>query len=90
MNFLVTLSMEEISHVFLFSFFSLPLIFSTCVCLSIHLQMDGISYRVLSLFLCFSKGQDVNVTVDVGLHVVDGCTGGHVSIKFSRFLRLKD
>ena len=52
--------------------------------------MDGISYRVLSLFLCFSKGQEVNVTINVGLHVLDGCTGGHVIIKFSRFLSLKD
>ena len=89
-NFLVTRSTEEISHVFPLALFSLPLIFTTCVCLSIHLQMDGISYRVLSLFLCFSKGQEVNVTINVGLHVLDGCTGGHVIIKFSRFLRLKD
>ena len=89
-NFLVTRSMEEISHVSPLALFSLPLIFTTCVCLSIHRQMDGISYRVLSLFLCFSKGQEVNVTINVGLHVLDGCTGGHVIIKFSRFLRLKD
>ena len=82
--------MEEISHGFPFALFSLPLIFTTCVCLSIHLQMDGISHRVLSLFLCFSKGQEVNVTVDFGLHGVDGRTGGHVIINFSGFLTLKD
>ena len=56
-NFLVTRSMEEISHGFPFALFSLPLIFTTCVCLLIHLQMDGISYRVLSLFYVLVKGK---------------------------------
>ena len=40
--------------------------------LSIHLHMDGITNRVLSLFQCFRKVQVLNVSFDIGLHVGGG------------------
>ena len=42
---------------FLLAFFSLLLVFTTCVCLSIHLNMDGLTE---------SRVQAVNVTFDIG------------------------
>ena len=61
------------------------------LCLFINSSSDG--WHILQgiiIILCFSKGQEVNVTVDFGLHGVDGRTGGHVIINFSGFLTLKD
>ena len=40
--------------------------------LSIHLHMDGITNRVLSLFQCFRKVQVLNVSFDISLHVGGG------------------
>ena len=64
--------------------FSLPLVFTSCVCLSNHLHMDGKTD---------SKVQVVHETFDIGYHVgadrsTDRRTNGHVITKFSRIHRL--
>ena len=64
--------------------FSLPLVFTTCVCLSNHPHKDGITD---------SKVQVVHETFHIGYHVganrrTDRRTNGHVIIKFSPIHRL--
>ena len=53
------------------------------LCLFINSSSDGSHIlQGIIIILCFSKGQEVNVTVDFGLHGVDERTGGHVIIIF--------
>lgn len=68
----------NVAYVFLFAFFFTTAYFHTCVCLSIHFHVDGITDRVLWLILCFSKVQVVNVTFNIILHVGVGRTNGRL------------